>query len=126
MLEQPYNTQVRELFVDLNHAGLINAEHNPLQVTVGAFELGAQVSFFVVAKQSLIERVRYQAYGCPHFLAACEWLARRLAGQPFSELSAVNWRQVERVLEVPANKRSRLLLLDDVMRQLQCSLPLSV
>lgn len=117
--EQTYNVHVRELFAQLTHAGSLTVVHDPLRLTVGAHEQGAYADFFVSHRQGCIELVRYQAYGCPHFLAACEWLARWLEGRAWLDLSVWNWREVERVLDVPANKRARLLLLDDVISQLR-------
>jgi NifU-like protein involved in Fe-S cluster formation len=121
--EQSYNSHVRELFTHLTHAGSLTSEHDPLHVTAGSYEQGAQAMFFVSRSAEIIGIVRYQAYGCPHFLAACEWLATWMEGRTSNDLSAWSWREVERVLEVPANKRARLLLLDDVIRQLQSQQP---
>ena len=119
MPEQTYNLRVRELFAHLTHAGSLTLAHDPLRFTVGAHEQGACAEFFVAHRENCIERVRYQAYGCPHFLAACEWLAGWLEGRAWSDLSVWDWREIERVLDVPANKRARLLLLDDVIGQLR-------
>jgi hypothetical protein len=123
MPEQPYNPQVRELFTHLMHAGSLTSDHDPLHATAGSHEQGAQAMFFVSRAAGIVGVVRYQAYGCPHFLAACEWLATWMEGRTSNDLSAWSWREVERVLEVPANKRARLLLLDDVIRQLQSQQP---
>ena len=119
MSESLYNAQVRELFSQLIHAGSVVSTNDAISVTAGSYEQGAQAAFSVVRDECVIQAVRYQAYGCPHFLAACEWLSRWMEGRAWSELSAWNWRDVERILEVPANKRARLLLLDDVVSQLK-------
>lgn len=119
MSEQTYNLRVRELFAHLAHAGSLNPAHDLLRFTVGTHEQGAYAEFSVAHGKSCIELVRYQAYGCPHFLAACEWLGSWLEGRAWLELSMWDWRDVEHVLDVPANKRARLLLLDDVIGQLR-------
>jgi NifU-like protein involved in Fe-S cluster formation len=73
---------------------------------------------FVEISNSRLQRVRYQAYGCPHFLAACESLAQWLEGHECSRITQWRWRQVETELSVPASKRSRLLLLQEALSQL--------
>ena len=117
--ESLYSARVRELFSQLIHAGSVVSANDLLSVTAGSYEQGAQATFSVVRDQCVIQAFRYQAYGCPHFLAACEWLSRWMEGRAWSQLSAWNWRDVERIFEVPANKRARLLLLDDVVSQLK-------
>ena len=117
--ESLYNAQVRELFSQLIHAGSVVSANDALSVAAGSYDQGAQATFSVVLDQCVIQAVRYQAYGCPHFLAACEWLATWMEGRRWNDLSAWSWREVERILQVPANKRARLLLLDDVVSQLK-------
>lgn len=89
-----------------------------LKATVGSREQGASVQFYLDVRDARVNAVRYQAYGCPHVLAASESLAQWLEGRALSELSQWRWRDVEAELVVPASKRSRLLLLDEIVSAL--------
>jgi NifU-like protein involved in Fe-S cluster formation len=141
--EFDYNLRVRELFANLNHAGslpvagLAGAVREPpsgvgdmktggsriaptqtssvLSAMAGSRAQGASVQLYIDVRDTHVQTVRYQAYGCPHFLAACESLAQWLEGQACDALSRWHWREVETELAVPAGKRSRLLLLDEVL-----------
>lgn len=113
--EFDYNPRVRELFADLRHAGSLDAASTVVSVAAGLREQGAAVRLYVDVRDARAKIVKYQAYGCPHFLAACESLAQWMEGRPIVELSQWRWRDVETELAVPASKRSRLLLLDEVL-----------
>lgn len=113
--EFDYSPRVRELFADLQHAGFLTGG---VSAQAGSPAEGAQVGVQLTLQDGRIATARYQVYGCPHLLAACEMLAHWLEGRPVNELSHWRWRDVESELQVPASKRARLLLLDDVLHQL--------
>jgi NifU-like protein involved in Fe-S cluster formation len=114
--EFDYSPGVRELFNNLQHAGSLAAA-NVLSASAGSREQGAWLQLFVEVSAARVT-ARYLAYGCPHFLAACESLAYWLEGRACNELSQWRWRDVETQLQVPTVKRNRLLLLDDVLQRL--------
>jgi len=114
-----YNEAVLALFYNLRHVGSLPVGADIHVVQVGTAAQGVSASWYVQTATDRIITVRYRAYGCPHFLAACESLARWLEGRERAALSDWQWRDLEIQLGVPAAKRSRLLLLDDVVRQLQ-------
>jgi NifU-like protein involved in Fe-S cluster formation len=116
--EFDYSPRVQELFANLKHAGLLAAAPNVVSAMAGSREQGASVRVWVVVRAARVQTVNYQAYGCPHFLSACESLAEWLDGRACNELSQWRWRDVEAELEIPAAKRARLLLLDEVMLEL--------
>jgi nitrogen fixation protein NifU and related proteins len=120
--EFDYSPRVRELFANLKHAGSLTTGTTVSSAMVGSREQGASVQLFVDVRDARVLSVRYQAYGCPHFLAACESLAQWMDGRTVSELSQWRWRDVETELAVPAGKRSRLLLLDEVLLALNKSI----
>ncbi len=120
--EFDYNSRVRELFAHLQHAGSLATVSDVAKVvsaSAGARQQGAGVELFAEIRQAAhIHTVRYQAYGCPHFLAACECLAIWLEGRAIREIGQWHWRDVEAELQVPSAKRARLLLLDDALQAL--------
>ncbi len=113
-----YADSVARLFHDLRHARLLSASAAVRVIAVGQRAEGATAIWQVHVDAGQVKAVGYQAYGCPHFLAACEWLARWLEGRQVTGLSSWQWREMEAALQVPAAKRGRLLLLDDVVRRL--------
>jgi NifU-like protein involved in Fe-S cluster formation len=65
-----------------------------------------------------IEAVRFEAYGCPHCIAAGSWLSERLVGLDRDQLRAWRWRDADRALQFPLEKRGRLLILEDAVHAL--------
>jgi NifU-like protein involved in Fe-S cluster formation len=65
-----------------------------------------------------ISLVHFEAYGCPHCVAAGSWLTQRLKDSTVEELQRWSWREVAQALEVPPEKRGHLLILEDAVRRL--------
>ncbi|HEY2418035.1 MAG TPA: iron-sulfur cluster assembly scaffold protein [Steroidobacteraceae bacterium] len=110
--------RIRELFTALDHAG----EPSPDAISgihggeAGREELGTRVRFTLrIAEQRLLE-VRYRAYGCPHTLATCEWLARSLEGRRIDALAVGAPTEWADHLGVPAVKLGRLLVIEDALQ----------
>jgi nitrogen fixation protein NifU and related proteins len=116
--EFDYHPRVRQLFADLQHAGALANAPNVISAHAGSQQQGFGIWLWVEVHAAQITVVRYQAYGCPHFLAACEWLSRWLEGREFTEVTDWRWRDVETELAVPAGKRARLLVLEEVLTTL--------
>jgi len=111
--------RIRELFTALDHAGDLSEAGANAGIRggeAGREGLGTRVRFTLrIAEQRLLE-VRYRAYGCPHTLATCEWLARSLEGCRLDALAVgepIEWAQR---LGVPAAKLGRLLVIEDALR----------
>ena len=110
--------QIRELFAALDHAGESESSAGARTVggEAGREELGTRVRFVLrIAEERLLE-VRYRAYGCPHTLATCEWLARTLEGRRLDALAVGNPIEWAQRLGVPAAKLGRLLVVEDALR----------
>jgi len=116
--EFDYNPRVQDLFASLRHAGSLAAAPNVVSAMAGSYDQGASVRLYLEVREARVQTVKYQAYGCPHFLAACESLAQWSEGRAGDELSQWRWRDVETELGIPAAKRARLLLLDELMLEL--------
>ncbi len=118
--EFDYSPRVRELFGNLSHAGTL--PDASVTAAAGLSAQGATIILQLKVIENVMRTVRYHAYGCPHFLAACESLACWLEGRPVSEMAQWNWRDVAAVLQVPIGKRARLLLLEDAVKEIQSRL----
>ena len=79
---------------------------------------GAQFVLTARISGEFLSEVRFQAFGCPHCIAAASWLSERLAGADQAALAQWQWREAAVALEVPTEKRGRLLILEDAVRAL--------
>jgi len=113
--------RVRSLFSSLRHSGTVGGP-GVASGEAGREQHGTRVRFMLRWDGSRLIEARYQAYGCPHTLAVCEWLAQRLeagqkagqeAGLDASLGGAVEWAEE---LNIPAAKLGRLLIVEDALR----------
>ena len=100
----------------LSGAGSLPAGSDVVTARAGDREQGAEVRLQCRVVDGRVEDARFQAFGCPHFLAAASWLTDRLRGARRDEIAAWDWREAADALEVPAAKFGRLLTLQDAVR----------
>jgi len=104
---------VRRLFSSLRHTGALDGPGVAIG-EAGRQQRGTRVRFALRRHGPDILEARYLAYGCPHTLAVCEWLAQRLeAGEGLRVGTATDWA---RQLNIPAAKLGRLLVVEDALR----------
>lgn len=77
---------------------------------------GTRVRFELCVRDGAVTEVRFQAFGCPHTIAAASWLAENLKGRPLDRAMPVPILEVGRMLEVPTEKRGRLLVVEDALQ----------
>jgi hypothetical protein len=120
----PLEPRIRGLFAALDHAGELAGAAAPgreIRGEAGREALGTRVCFALRLLEGRIVAVRYRAYGCPHTLATCEWLARQLEGRSLAggALEApgvgnpLDWSER---LGLPGAKLGRLLVIEDALR----------
>jgi hypothetical protein len=112
----PLGAQVRGLFAALRHAGepAATGTARVLCGEAGREQRGTRVRFMLRLDGERLVEVRYRAYGCPHTLAACEWLATLLErGGRDSIGGAAEWAPQ---LGIPPAKLGRLLVVEDALR----------
>jgi hypothetical protein len=114
--------QVRRLFASLRHAGGRGAraevdESPDIRIVdgeAGREQRGTYVRFTLRLRGAEVLEARYQAYGCPHTLAVCEWLAEQLEAGGWDSLgNPADWC---RTLGVPIVKLGRLLVVEDALQ----------
>ena len=123
-VSDPLGGCVRGLFSELAHGGdpAAAAPGRVLRGEAGRESLGTRVRFTLRIGDGQVLEARYRAYGCPHTLATCEWLARSLEGQPLAALQGADFSGLggpldwARRLGIPAPKLGRLLLIEDALR----------
>ena len=110
MSADPYSPKVRELFAKPRHGGdLANATVAELA------QQGIQIRLALSEADGQIESLRFQAYGCPHVIAACESFCRTFEGGPIAALEGFRAADIMRELSVPVEKTGRILVLEDAV-----------
>lgn len=113
MSNEPYSDRVRELFADLAHAGdLADAAHARVD------DQGLRISLAANCGDSVIEALRFRAWGCPHLLAATESFCRDYEGRPCPDLLDFRAADLMATLPVPTEKLGRILVLEDAVHSL--------
>jgi NifU-like protein involved in Fe-S cluster formation len=125
----PLPPPVRRLFAALTHAGgpqratVEAADGQPRWVSgeAGRERHGTRVRFLLRVDRERLLEVRYRAYGCPHTLAACEWVSQQLEGAGHDRAGLrgdaiggpADWAAA---LQIPPAKLGRLLVLEDALK----------
>jgi NifU-like protein involved in Fe-S cluster formation len=111
-----YHPYVVELFKRLPFAGRMDPGSGVFSGGAGSHGEGTEVHFWLKCNEGRIAAISFQAYGCPHTIAAAAWIAQRARGLGLSDAQDRNWLEVERALAVPPEKRGRLLIVEDALR----------
>jgi NifU-like protein involved in Fe-S cluster formation len=113
-----YSPLVVDHFDQPRNAGRLESAPDVITGAAGKREQGAE---FVVSARIAGQRIaaaRFEVYGCPHCIAAASWLSERLVGRTLADLEAWSWREAVAALQIPPEKRGRLLILEDALRAL--------
>ncbi|MFQ5633908.1 MAG: iron-sulfur cluster assembly scaffold protein [Gammaproteobacteria bacterium] len=81
----------------------------------GQRESGTQVRFQARIDAGRISDMGFQAYGCPHTIAACSLATQRLLHQPAAALMTLDRADLMEALSVPVEKTGRMLVLLDAL-----------
>lgn len=113
-----YSPLVIEHFDRPCNAGRLPAAPDVIHAAAGSAAQGT--SFHLSARLSggSITAMQFEAYGCPHCIAAGSWLTERLVGLTEPELRLWRWRAADEALTFPPEKRGRLLILEDAVKAL--------
>src|SRR5690606_24885652 len=112
-----YSAEVERRFDAPVGAG--NVSGGGASTAVGEAEdrtLNVWVRFEVQVDDETIREARFRVYGCPHTIAAASWAAEWLRGAPMSALSELDIDGMQRALNVPKEKRGKLLRIEDALR----------
>ena len=113
MSADPYSPDVRALFADPAHAGVLDSART---VTISGQDVRLELS--ALAKGGRIDAMRFRAWACPHVVAAAEAACARLEGAPVAELLEFSAVDLMENLAVPVGKTGRILVLEDAVRSL--------
>jgi hypothetical protein len=119
VIEPRYSTRTLELFRELPGAGALPAGEGRIAVGEAAsLDRGAWVRFEARILAGRIAECRFQAWGCPHTLAAAAMARIQLLSQRGDAATAVEAAQLARELDAPAGKMGRMLVVEDAARAL--------
>lgn len=111
-----YSPEVQRRMCELPCAGRLDGDDRCVRGRAGDPEQGASVLLELRVLGERVSEARFQAFGCPHLIAAASWLCERMTGAERAELSGWDWQEVADALEVPPAKYGRLLVLQDALR----------
>jgi nitrogen fixation NifU-like protein len=103
------------LFRHLPGAGALAPGPGVSTGEAGSRPHGAQVRFHLQVRNGVVIDARFQAFGCPHTLAACAFVVGQLPGRPVAQGLGSSPQEWARELEVPTEKLGRLLLVEDAV-----------
>lgn len=119
MSEAPdYSALVIDHFERPRNVGAFDPAEDIVVGRAGRRDQGAEFVMSARIADDKIAAARFEAYGCPHCVAAGSWLSESLIGADRDRVSRWSWRDLAEALEVPTAKRGRLLILEDAMRAL--------
>lgn len=111
-----YSAEVRRRFEAPARAGEFPSGASGV-VTASAEDrsLNVWVRFQVQARTGNIADLRFSVFGCPHTIAAADWIAERLQGAPVAALRRLDLPAAARALAIPRDKAGKLLLIEDAL-----------
>jgi NifU-like protein involved in Fe-S cluster formation len=113
-----YSSEVATHFAAPRHAGpLADGPGALVRGEGGSVEQGAWVVFQLRVDDGRVLALAWQAWGCPHTIAACSLAAETLSGCTRAELQAFDPLSLRARLGIPVLKTGRLLLIQDALRK---------
>lgn len=117
--DNPYNSCTRRYFGQPVHAGDLKGEYTVSAVALAdESTAGARIQLAVGVEDGRLKECRFRVFGCPHLIAAGEWLCEHYEGKTLDELQQFKAADCMNLLAVPVEKTGRILLLEDAIRSL--------
>jgi NifU-like protein involved in Fe-S cluster formation len=113
-----YSDLVIDHFERPRNAGRFEPAADVIEGTAGSVAQGAMFTLSARIAANRIGALGFEAYGCPHCVAAGSWLSERLIGSTREQLQTWRWQEAADALAMPPEKRGRLLILEDAVRAL--------
>ena len=95
---------------------------NLIECRAGDMEKDQLIHLKCVELGGKIVFARFQAYGCPYFIASSEWLCEQLEGSVSNKINKIKLQDLMDLLAIPIEKKSIILLLEDAMNGIRLQL----
>ena len=118
MSESTYNALVVDHFTRPRNVGALDPAADVICGRAGGRAQGAQFKLTARVAEGRIVAARFEAFGCPHCVAAGSLLTSALMGQEPRALASWSWRPLAEQLQLPTAKRGRFLILEDAVHAL--------
>lgn len=113
MSQDPYSSSVRALFDAPEHAGVVDTGPGVL-----VEDQGLRIGLSAALDGDTVRVLRFQAWACPHVIAAAEAFCAEFEGRAAAELLEFSSSGLMQSLSVPVEKTGRILVLEDAVRSL--------
>lgn len=118
-----YSSEVRRRFTETPGAGALDPSLPGRVCGEGEDRsLNVWIRFELQIAGGRVAAARFQAYGCPHTIAAASWAAEWVTGRGTGALSALDVRGLVERLEVPTEKTGKVLRVEDALAACRCRL----
>ena len=118
MSDPEYSELVIDHFERPRNAGRFAPAADVIEGTAGSVAQGSMFTLSARIAADRISALGFEAYGCPHCVAAGSWLSERLIGSTREQLQTWRWQDAADALAMPPEKRGRLLILEDAVHAL--------
>ncbi len=117
-MREGYSALTLEHFRQPRHVGVLPVAADVVRAQAGDVAQNAMFLFSLRLAQGRVDAVGWQAYGCPHVIAAASLTSEWLLGRMGAQIVEFDWRNILQKLDIPEDKAGRLLLLEDALRAL--------
>jgi NifU-like protein involved in Fe-S cluster formation len=115
-VDDRYSPLVLEHFASPQNVGFFAPADDVIVGRAGRRDQGAEFRLSARIADDRIVALRFEAFGCPHCVAAGSFVTGALLGANRERLARWSWREVADALQVPTAKRGRMLILEDAVR----------
>ena len=108
---------LRQYFSDSNSV-YIASDHADINFHTGvAVQVnGDFVKLYLNLKEDRIIEAKYNVSGCPFMIAITAFYIERIKNKTLLEAGEIQYFNIEKTLELPINKKDRLFLLEDALK----------
>ena len=107
-----YNALTRRYFESAANVGELTGA-GVFRGAAGNLEGGTWVQFDLQINAGAVSAARFLAFGCPHTIAICAWLAEQAVGHRVKPLLPEGVQELRDRFAVPVEKTGRLLIIED-------------
>jgi len=118
-----YNDLAVNLFYRAAYTKFLDElDGNLIEFRAGDIEKNQLIHLKCIELEGKIVLARFQAYGCPYFIASSEWLCEQLEGSVSNKINKIKLQDLMDLLAIPIEKKSIILLLEDAMNGIRLQL----